>query len=200
MNWTTELLEDYRRCVNDIEYFAETHIKICHPIKGIIPIVLNDFQKQVIQYYSEKNIFASMAYRQEGKTTIAAIILLHQALFNEYRVSLVMAPKIQISNSILEIIIEMYENLPDHIKSTKITICNKTKLEFGNMCSIISGGSNINSGKGRTLSNIYIDESEFMHTLKEAFDSLYPHISSSNKGKIFALTSTKTSEYFRETA
>jgi len=197
MNWTTELLEDYRRCMNDIEYFAETHIKICNPIKGIIPIELSDFQKQVIKDYNEKNIFASTAYRQEGKTTVAAIILLHQALFNEYRVSLVMAPKMEISNSILEIIFEMYENLPDHIKSAKITTRNKTKLEFDNMCSIISGGSSINSSRGRTLSNIYIDENEFMLTLNEVFASIYPCISASNKGKIFALTSTKSLEYFR---
>ena len=192
-----ENIEDFKRGMEDIEYFAETHIKIYHYEKGIIPIELNGFQKQAIKNYNEKNVFANVANRQEGKTTVAAIILLHQALFNEYRVSLVVAPKMVMSNSILETILEMYENLPDYMKIAKITKRNKTKLEFDNMCSIISAGSNVNVGRGRTLSNVYIDESDFMPTLDEVFTSLYPCISSSNKSKMFSFTSSKTLEYFR---
>ena len=196
--WNKENIEDYKRCMEDIEYFAETHIKICHPEKGVIPIELNNFQKQAIKNYNEKNIFADIACRQSGKTTVAAIILLHHALFNSYRVSLIMAPKMMNSNSILEIIYQMYENLPDHIKSVKITTRNKTKLEFDNRCSIISAGSNTYSGRGRTLSNIYIDESEFMTTLDDVFNDLYPcMLFAMNKSKIFAFTSSKTLEYFK---
>jgi hypothetical protein len=37
-----------------------------------------------------------------------------------------------------------------------------------------------------------------MPSLDEVFTSLYPCISTTNKGKLFAFTSTITSEYFRE--
>jgi hypothetical protein len=197
MNWTPELLGDYKQCMNDIEYFAEKHIKVRHVEYGLVPLKLNDFQKQAIKDYNEKNVFAKYANRMEGKTTIGAIILLHHAIFNEYRVSLIMGPKLQASNEVLELIYDMHENLPEHIQAEIVTR-NKTKLEFSNRCSIISAGNNTNSGRGRTLSNIYIDESEFMNTLDEVFTNLYPCISVVNKGKLFAFTSTRTSEYFRD--
>lgn len=194
---TPEMIEYYKRCVADIEYFAEKYIKVRHTELGLVPLKLNDFQRQAIKDYNEKNVFSKFAYRMEGKTTIAAVILLHQAIFSEYRVSLIMGPKLHSSNEALDLIYEMHQNLPEHIQA-KIVTRNKTKLDFGNMCSIISGGSNTNIGRGRTLSNIYIDESEFMPSLDEVFTSLYPCISVSNKGKLFAFTSTRTSEYFRD--
>jgi hypothetical protein len=194
---TPELIEDYKRCMDNIEYFAEKHIKVRHTELGLVPLKLNDFQRQAIKDYNEKNVFAKFAYRMSGKTTIASVILLHQAIFNEYRVSLIMGPKLNSSNEVLDVIYDMHQNLPEHIQA-KIVTHNKTKLEFDNMCSIISGGSNTHQGRGRTLSNIYIDESEFMPSLDEVFTSLYPCISTTNKGKLFAFTSTITSEYFRD--
>ncbi len=191
------MIEDYKRCMGDIEYFAEKHIKVRHVELGLVPLKLNEFQRQAIKDYSEKNVFAKYANRMEGKTTIAAIILLHHAIFNQYRVSLIMGPKMQSSNEVLDLIYDMHQNLPEHIQA-KIVTHNKTKLEFDNMCAIISGGSNTHQGRGRTLSNIYIDESEFMNTLDEVFTNLYPCISTANKGKLFAFTSTRTSEYFRD--
>jgi hypothetical protein len=197
MNWTHELIEDYKQSMNDIEYFAEKHIKVKHAEYGLVPLKLNDFQRQAIKDYNEKNVFAKLTHRMAGKTTIAAVILLHQAIFNEYRVSFIMGAKLQSSNAILDVIYDMHQNLPEHIQA-KIVTRNKTKLDFDNMCSIISGGSNTHQGRGRALSNIYIDESEFMSTFNEVFNSLYPCISAVNKSKLFAFTSTRTSEYFRD--
>lgn len=198
--WNKENIEDYKRCMEDIEYFAETHIKISHPVHGIIPIKLNDLQKEIIKNYKETKVFAKVADRQKGKTTIAAIILLHQALFNEYRVSLILAKRMEGSNYILELIFKMYENLPEHIRNAKIKTRNKTKLEFDNMCSIISAGSNTRNGIGRALSNLYIDESDYIESLYDIINSLYPCISTLNNSRMFALTSSKTLDIFNRLA
>ena len=199
MNFTREMLEDYKRCMDDIEYFAEKYIKINNHTTGLEPFVLNEFQRQAIKYYKEKNIFAKIGRRVEGKTTIAAIILLHQAIFTEYRVSAIMAPTMVLSNHILNLIYDMYQNLPEHIKcNVDITTRNKTKIEFSNMCSIHSVGNSSMSLKGRTISNLYIDESEFVSSLYEILQNMVPCMPSLNNSRLFAFTSTRTTDFFRE--
>lgn len=110
MDFTREMIDDITKCMNDIEYFAEKHIKINNHARGLEPLVLNEFQRQVIKDYKEKNIFAKIGKRIEGKTTIAAVILLHEAIFTEYRVSAIMAPTMVMSNHILDLINDMYQN------------------------------------------------------------------------------------------
>lgn len=196
---TPEMIEDYKRCMDDIEYFAEKHIKINNNATGLEPFKLNEFQKEAIKDYKEKNIFAKIGKRIEGKTTIAAIILLHQAIFTEYRVSAIMAPTLVLSNYVLDLIYDMYQNLPDYIKhNIVITTRNKSKIEFSNMCAIYSVGSNSMSLRGRTISNLYIDESEFISSLYEILQNMVPCISVVNKSRLFAFTSTRTSDFFRE--
>lgn len=199
MNFTREMIEELTKCMNDVEYFAENHIKINSYKEGLIPLVLNDFQREAIQDYKDKNIFAKIGRRIEGKTTIAAVILLHQVLFSEYRVSAIMAPTMMLSNQILELIFEMYERLPYYFKyNLAITTRNKTKLEFENMYAIYSVGSNTMSLRGRTISNLYIDESEFVSSLGDILRDMVPCISVANKSRLFAFTSTRTSDLFRE--
>ena len=199
MNFTREMLEDITKCMDNIEYFAEKHIKINNHARGLEPLVLNEFQRQAIKDYKEKNVFAKLGNRVEGKTTIAAVILLHQAIFTEYRVSAIIAPTMVLSNHILDLIFDMYQNLPEYIKyNIDITARNKTKIEFSNMCAIHSVGSNGMALKGRTISNLYIDESEFVPSLYEILQSMVPCISSLNNSRLFAFTSTRTTDFFRE--
>lgn len=199
MNFTREMIEELKKCIDDVEYFAEKYIKIVHPVDGQISLQLNSFQRQAIRDYKEKNIFAKIDQRQNGKTTIAAVILLHEALFNEYRISAVIAPTLALSNHILDLIYEMYQSLPDYFKyNVSVTTRNKTKLEFQNMCAIYSVGSNSMGLRGRTISNLYIDESEFVSSLRDILRDMIPCMSVANKSKLFAFTSTKTSDFFRE--
>lgn len=199
MDFTREMIDDITKCMNDIEYFAEKHIKINNHARGLEPLVLNEFQRQAIKDYKEKNVFAKLGNRVEGKTTIAAIILLHQAIFTEYRVSAIIGPTIASSNHILDLIYDMYQNLPEHIKhNVDITTRNKSKIEFSNICSIHSVGNNSMMLKGRTISNLYIDESEFVSSLRETLRDIIPCISPLNNSRIFAFTSTRTTDFFRE--
>lgn len=185
------------KCRDDIEYFADNYIKISIR-SDIEQIKMNYFQRKVIQNYKDKRVFYELSERMTGKTTVAAIILLHQALFNEYRASIIFARTLSMSNCILDQIKMMYDMLPDFLTGTKMIIRNKTKIEFDNMCSIISAGSSVNQGKGRALSTIYIDESEWFDNLDEVVTSLYPCMASSQQSKLFALTSTRTQDTFRK--
>lgn len=197
MHYTEFHIQELIRCREDIEYFADNYIKTTSGY-GVVRIKLNDFQRQVIKNYKENKLFFMPAGRMEGKTTVASIILLHQALFTEYRVSIIFARTQAMSSHMLSVITEMYDRLPDFLACTKMTTRNKGKIEFDNLCSIISAGSNIDYGKGRALSNIYIDESEWFDKLDDIMTSLYPCMAGVPYAKLFSLSSTFTGDTFRK--
>ena len=191
-----EQASELLKCYNDIKYFADTYVQLSTPT-GKIQCNLTDFQCEVIARFTSDRMFFLSSERMEGKTTIAAIILLHQALFTEYRVSLVFARKQSMSNDILEMIAKMYDLLPGFLKHTKMTTRNKSKITFDNLCSIISAGSNVNYGRGRAISTIYIDESEWFDNLGDVLTGLYPCMAGVPYSRVFALSSTRTGDKFR---
>lgn len=197
MNYSEEQLKEIIRCRDNIEYFADTYIKYSS-YSGIVQVKLNDFQRKVIANFNEKKIFFEPGERMSGKTTVAAIILLHQALFHEYRVSMIFARTKSNSSLIVDLIYEMYERLPDFLCISKISTRNRSKLDFDNMCSIISAGSDPNCARGRAISTIYIDESEWIDSLDEILTMIYPAMASTPYAKIFSLSSTNTADILRK--
>lgn len=197
MNYSADQIAELIKCREDVEYFADNYIKFSKP-NGVVLAKLNDFQRNVIRNYRDNKVFFMPAGRQEGKSTVAAIILLHQALFTEYRVSMVFARTKSQSSDIIEIVTEMYERLPEFLTGSKMITRNKSKVEFDNGCAIISAGSDINYGRGRALSTIYIDESEWFDKLDDVLTSLYPCMAALPYSKLFALSSTFTGDSFRK--
>jgi phage terminase large subunit-like protein len=197
MNYNSEQIAELIKCRDDVEYFADNYIKVSKP-NGVVQAKLNDFQRSVIRKYRDEKVFFVSAARQEGKSTVASIILLHQALFSEYRVSMVFARTKSQSSNIIDIITEMYERLPEFLAEPKMITRNKSEVEFDNGCAIISAGSDINYGRGRTLSTIYIDESEWFDKLDDVLTSLYPCMAAMPYSKLFALSSMYTGDTYRK--
>ena len=191
-------INEYMKCANDIEYFAETYVKAWHPVNGLQSIKLNDFQKEAIKEFKEKKLFAKIAERQKGKTFVASLLLLHDSLFNDNKTSIIVSTKLDMGNHILLRINEMYDNLPEFLKITKKTINNRRELEFENGSRVRSIGSNSNLMRGLTISNVYFDESEWIPEVDKMIVAFYPCLAVSG-GKMFAFTSSKTLEAFRET-
>jgi phage terminase large subunit-like protein len=195
MNYTEEQAKEIVACRDSIKYFADKYIKYSSRM-GVVQVKLNDFQHGVIDKFEKENIFFVPSERQSGKSTVAAIILLHQALFSTNRVSVIFARTLANSNQILELIREMYDRLPTFLAISK-TQNNRSILTFDNGCSIISAGSNVDIAKGRTISIVYIDESEWFDKIDKVMECIYPAMIFNNS-KIFSLSSVMTGEIFRK--
>lgn len=197
MQYNEDQLRELIRCRNDIEYFADTYIKVTKTT-GVVQLTLNDFQRGVVRDLAQRSVLFTPGRRQDGKTTVAAIILLHKALFNEYQVSVVLAPKKAMSNHVLELIVEMYDRLPEFLQTAKLTTRNKTTIHFDNMCSVMSVGSDVDLCRGRTITTVYIDESEWFDRLDDVINCMLPAMSSTQKSKMFCLSSTFTQDKMRQ--
>jgi len=194
---TNEQLNEIVKCRDSVEYFAENYIKIINVIDGMVNIRLNDYQKDIIDAYNgDSRSFYMHTPRQKGKTTAAAIIILHRALFGGECAKLVIAgPKKYNTDYILTVIWQMYRELPEWLTINKTVTVNKSNIEFEDLTSIYSIGSNFNAMKGSEVSLLYVDESEFVKNLMD-YQMFIPTLMSGTKTKVFALSSSLSAELF----
>lgn len=188
INWTPELIQELMRCKNDPVYFAEKYIKIVHVDRGFIPILLYDYQKEIINKFANNRRAAVVTSRQAGKTTTAAAIILHYILFNEHKTVALLANKGDAAREILERIKLAYEALPDWLQSG-VLVWNKGSIEIENGCKVIAAATSSSAIRGKSVSLLYIDECAFVENWDSFMASVFPTISSGVTTKIL-LTST----------
>lgn len=198
MTLNNDQFNELKRCENSILYFANKYIKISDNI-SVKQISLNDFQISVTEKFEGSKSFFLSGERMTGKTTVAAIILLHNALFNSKNSSVIFAPKQVMSDYILELIVEMYERLPNFLTISKIISKNKQKLEFDNESFILSAGSQPQALTGLDISTVYIDESEFMSDdLNKLIADAVVKLTLKQSSKMFILSSIRTAELLKD--
>lgn len=198
MTLNNDQFNELKRCENSILYFANKYIKISDNI-SVKQISLNDFQISVTEKFEGSKSFFLSGERMTGKTTVAAIILLHNALFNSKNSSAIFAPKQVMSDYILELIVEMYERLPNFLTISKIISKNKQKLEFDNESFILSAGSQPQALTGLDISTVYIDESEFMSDdLNKLIADAVVKLTLKQSSKMFILSSIRTAELLKD--
>jgi hypothetical protein len=127
-----------------------------------------------------------------GKTTVAAGYLLWYAMFVPDSTILVAAHKQSGASEIMTRIRYAYENIPDHIRAG-VTEYNKGSITFDNGSRIVSTTTTENTGRGMSISLIYLDEFAFVRNTiaKEFWASLSPTLSTGGK---CIVTSTPSSD------
>jgi hypothetical protein len=188
VEWTPELIKEFAKCSEDPIYFAEKYIKIVHVDRGLIPIVLYDYQKEIIEAITHNRRVAVATSRQAGKTTTAVAVILHYVLFNNHKTVALLANKGDSAREILDRIQIAYEALPAWLQQGVVT-WNKGSIELENGCKVIAAASSSSAIRGRSISFLFIDETSFLENWDDFFTSVYPTISSGNTTKIL-LTST----------
>ena len=188
IGWTPTMVQEYMKCAGDPVYFAENYFKIVSVDTGFIPIVLYDYQKDIIRSMTENRKLAVCTARQSGKTTTAAALILHYMLFNEHKTVALLANKAAAAREILDRIRTAYEALPKWLQQG-ITVWNKGSIELENGSKCFAAASSSSAIRGRSISFLYIDEASFLTNWEEFFSAVYPTISSGVSTKML-LTST----------
>jgi hypothetical protein len=130
--------------------------------------------------------------RQSGKSTSAAGYLLWYAMFVPDSTILIAAHKYTGAQEIMQRIRYAYEACPDHIKAG-VTTYNKGSLDFENGSRIVSATTTENTGRGMSISLLYLDEFAFVRPsiATEFWTSITPTLATGGKAII---TSTPNSD------
>jgi hypothetical protein len=165
---------------------------IQHPTKGSMVYHPWAYQKRLIETYHNYRYSISLMPRQSGKSTSAAGYLLWYAMFVPDSTILVAAHKYTGAQEIMQRIRYAYENCPDYIKAG-VTTYNKGSLDFENGSRIVSATTTENTGRGMSITLLYLDEFAFVRPsiAKEFWTAITPTLSTGGKAII---TSTPNSD------
>ena len=188
-------LQDFIKCCDPDTgylYFMDNFFMIQHPTKGSMVYHPYDYQKRLINTYHNYRYSISLMPRQSGKSTSAAGYLLWYAMFVPDSAILVAAHKYTGAQEIMQRIRYAYENCPDHIKAG-VTTYNKGSLDFENGSRIVSATTTENTGRGMSITLLYLDEFAFVRPsiAREFWTAITPTLSTGGKAII---TSTPNSD------
>ena len=110
--WTKEELQEYKRCMDDPQYFVEKYIMIVSLDEGLVPFKLYDFQKEMIGTFHNNRFTICKLPRQSGKSTTIIAYLLHYVLFNPTVNVAILANKAATARDLLGRLQLAYEHLP----------------------------------------------------------------------------------------
>ena len=192
---TDKELQDFIKCCDPDTgylYFMDNFFMIQHPTKGSMVYHPWPYQKRLIETYHNFRYSISLMPRQSGKSTSAAGYLLWYAMFVPDSTILVAAHKYTGAQEIMQRIRYAYENCPDYIKAG-VTTYNKGSLDFENGSRIVSATTTENTGRGMSITLLYLDEFAFVRPsiAKEFWTAITPTLSTGGKAII---TSTPNSD------
>ena len=193
--YTEQELEEFARCADPITgpmYFMDNFFHIQHPVKGKMLYHPYEYQRRLIENYHNNRFSISLMPRQTGKSTSAAGYLLWYAMFVPDSTILIAAHKYLGAQEIMQRIRYAYELCPNHIRAGA-TSYNKGSLEFDNGSRIVSQTTTENTGRGMSITLLYLDEFAFVRPTiaKEFWTSITPTLSTGGKAII---TSTPNSD------
>lgn len=199
VNYTPEQIDELRACMNPETgplYFIKNYMYIQHPTLGRQQLVLYDFQLELVNTYHTYRKSVNMVSRQMGKTTVAAGYLLWYAMFVEDSTILIASNKYEGAQEIMHRVRYAYESIPDHIRPG-VKSYNKRSIDFDNGSRIMATATTGNTGRGMSLSLVYLDEFAFVepNIAKEFWTSLSPTLSTGGKAIITSTPNTDEDQF-----
>lgn len=167
INQITEL----RKCSESAIYFIKNYCQIQHPVRGNIPFALYPYQERMLTAFQQNKLVITLASRQVGKSQVSSAFLLWFAIFSFDKTVLIASNK---NDNAMEMILRikfMYEHLPHWIKpGLNEDGYNKHAIGFDNGSRIISTATSETSGRGLSISLLFLDEFAFVRDqVQEAF-------------------------------
>ena len=198
VEFSQDMVGEFVKCAQNPTYFAEKYIQIVHVDRGLIPIALYDYQKEIVEKITNNRRVTVVTSRQAGKTTTAVAVILHYVLFNEHKTCALLANKGDAAREILDRIKIAYEALPKWMQQG-VMEWNKGSVEFENGCKIIAGSTSSSAIRGKSISFLYIDETAFVENWDEFFASVFPTISSGETTKMLYTSTPNGLNHFYKT-
>jgi phage terminase large subunit-like protein len=177
--YSLDQAREIARCTKDPIYFIEKYVMLKHPKHGAMPFILYDFQRRLIETYMGNRFNIAMLSRQCGKTQTAAAYLLWWAIFKDNQYILVASKDQGGADEIMERLWYAYEELPWFLKPGVKKNDVKTK-SFDNGSKVVTIATTKSSGRGRSVSLLYLDEFAFVPpgVANEFWASIWPTLSS----------------------
>jgi len=198
IEWSPEMVEEWTRCSEDPIYFIEKYIKVIHVDRGLVPLHLYDYQKEIVMTVDKNRYTIICTSRQAGKTTAIVGFAIWYALFNTEKWVAILANKGSTAREILNRIQIAYQNLPSWIQSG-VKEWNKGSIDFENGSRIVADSTASDAIRGWSFSVVIVDEAAHIDNWPEFSLSVLPTISSGDTTKLILISTPYGLNHFHET-
>ena len=111
-----EILEEVVKCGKKPGYFIDNYAKISHPLRGLIPFKMYDYQRELIENYDDSRFNLILKARQLGISTITAAYVAWMMLFHRDKNVLVIATKFSTASNLVKKVKAIHRHLPSWMK------------------------------------------------------------------------------------
>ena len=180
---TAEEVEDWKRCRDDIVYFA-TKCFLMTP-EGLKPCKLRPYQEKYLRHVKANRWSIYLAARQCGKSTTTGIAILHEILFNTDKTGLILSKSGPAGIDLLSKVKDMYLNLPYHLKAGTMK-WNQHEISFDNNSSVSTEAFSPTAGLGKTINFLILDEFAWCppNDVELFYNNIIPTISTMSNSKV----------------
>lgn len=150
-----------KQIVADPILWIETFVRIVDKRGKLVSFKLNPQQRYILRNKAKFNI--CLKSRQLGITSVALAYSLYLAITRPYSTCMIMSYSLDSANNIFEKLKQMYNDLPDCVRTEAIANNRKeVKLVNGSRIIVCTCGSKDNA-RGSTLNFVHLSEVAFMN-------------------------------------
>tara|TARA_Y100000034_G_scaffold137039_1_gene219450 strand:+ start:18444 stop:20060 length:1617 start_codon:yes stop_codon:yes gene_type:complete len=181
------IVKEIIACGKSPDYFINKYIKVEHPLKGVIPFKLYDYQADILKDFLKNRFNIINKGRQLGLSTLLAAYCTWMMLFYKNKNILVVATKIDVAKNIIDKVKIALNNLPEDMFIAKITVNNRHSIELSNGSRIKASTTAKDVGRSEAASFLIVDEAAHVDDLESLWTGLKPTMA---RGGRCALVST----------
>lgn len=193
-----QLKAEVIKCGRDPAYFIRNYVKIQHPVRGLLPFDLYEYQAELLESYEEHRFNVILKARQLGISEVTAAYATWLMLFRRDKNILVMATKKDTSKNIIRKVATAIRNLPPWLMLARVVTDNVFSIELSTGSRIKAVSSAKDAGRSEAVSLLIIDEAAHIDNMEEIWTGIRPTITTG--GKVVVLSTPKgTGNMFHKT-
>lgn len=173
-------------CGKNPNYFIKKYVKIRHPVRGLIPFGMFDYQEELVRSYLFKRFNVILKGRQMGISEVTAAYAAWLMMFHKDKNILVIATKAETAKNLVKKVRTALTKLPKWLRLAEITVDNRMSLELSNGSVIKAVASSGDAGRSEALSLLIIDEAAFIKNMDELWTGLLPTVQAG--GRVIVLS------------
>lgn len=193
-------IDEIIKCSQDIVYFAEHYVQILTPL-GYRPVLLRDFQLDLLLQLRDSNRNIVKLPRQAGKSVTTCIYYLHKLIFSPIPETIGFGANIMdLAQENLDRLKQMFIGMGEYpYMQIGVDTWNKTSIVLEGKKRVLTSAMGDRPFTGYTLSGIFVDEVAFIGNIEEIETSLIPTLSQArNGGDLIYISTPKGKNAFYE--
>jgi phage FluMu gp28-like protein len=167
--------KEIMKCAISFPYFCHKYVKIAHPKRGLLPFILYNYQRRVVQDYEKHRFNILSKFRQGGLTTVTVLWCMWRCMFKLDETIMVLSKSDREAIAAGEIVKRALIELPAWLRPEMDKNNDHQKLFTETGCKLFFYTPE--AARGRSITYLVLDEAAFIPQMEKHWKAMFPTIS-----------------------